>query len=107
MMTFELRAAGARTYAAFVAVALGATALLAATPARADPCSDIRATFRRPHTTIPSAETVPAGPSQTPVPTVPATPPTPLPEFCRVVGFTTPTRDSHVGFEVWLPEATW
>lgn len=23
--------------------------------------------------------------------------------FCRVVGFATPTKDSHIGFEVWLP----
>jgi feruloyl esterase len=26
--------------------------------------------------------------------------------FCRVVGFLTPTSDSHIGFEVWLPAAT-
>jgi feruloyl esterase len=25
--------------------------------------------------------------------------------FCRVVGFATPTTDSHIGFEVWLPIA--
>jgi feruloyl esterase len=25
--------------------------------------------------------------------------------FCRVVGFLTPTSDSHIGFEVWLPPA--
>lgn len=25
--------------------------------------------------------------------------------FCRVVGFLTPTSDSHIGFEVWLPAA--
>jgi hypothetical protein len=23
--------------------------------------------------------------------------------FCRVVGYATPTSDSHIGFEVWLP----
>ncbi len=28
--------------------------------------------------------------------------------FCRVVGFSAPTNDSHIGFEVWLPPAsTW
>jgi feruloyl esterase len=28
--------------------------------------------------------------------------------FCRVVGVATPTADSHIGFEVWLPPApTW
>jgi feruloyl esterase len=26
--------------------------------------------------------------------------------FCRVVGFATPTSDSHIGFEVWLPKAS-
>jgi feruloyl esterase len=26
--------------------------------------------------------------------------------FCRVVGVATPTPDSHIGFEVWLPPAT-
>src|ERR1700691_2238061 len=25
--------------------------------------------------------------------------------FCRVAGFATPTSDSHIGFEVWLPVA--
>ncbi|MGC2416683.1 MAG: hypothetical protein WA434_02990, partial [Candidatus Acidiferrales bacterium] len=25
--------------------------------------------------------------------------------FCRVAGFSTPTSDSHIGFEVWLPAA--
>lgn len=25
--------------------------------------------------------------------------------FCRVEGFATPTDDSHIGFEVWLPDA--
>jgi feruloyl esterase len=26
--------------------------------------------------------------------------------FCRVIGVVTPTSDSHIGFEVWLPPAT-
>src|SRR5277367_604819 len=26
--------------------------------------------------------------------------------FCRIVGVATPTADSHIGFEVWLPPAT-
>src|SRR6516225_8586266 len=26
--------------------------------------------------------------------------------FCRVIGVTTPTPDSHIGFEVWLPPAS-
>jgi feruloyl esterase len=30
-----------------------------------------------------------------------------LPAFCRVVGHATPTPQSRVGFEVWLPEKNW
>jgi len=30
-----------------------------------------------------------------------------LPAFCRVHGVITPAEGSHVGFEVWLPEADW
>ncbi|HEX4636128.1 MAG TPA: hypothetical protein VH189_08100, partial [Rhizomicrobium sp.] len=26
--------------------------------------------------------------------------------FCRVIGLATPTSDSHIGFEVWLPPAS-
>jgi feruloyl esterase len=26
--------------------------------------------------------------------------------FCRAIGLATPTRDSHIGFEVWLPPAS-
>jgi feruloyl esterase len=28
------------------------------------------------------------------------------PPFCRVIGVATPTTDSHIGFEVWLPPAS-
>lgn len=30
-----------------------------------------------------------------------------LPAFCRVVGVATPTPQSKIGFEVWLPEQNW
>jgi feruloyl esterase len=30
-----------------------------------------------------------------------------LPAFCRVVGHVTPTPQSRIGFEVWLPEKNW
>ena len=30
-----------------------------------------------------------------------------LPAFCRVVGVATPTPQSKIGFEVWLPEQRW
>lgn len=32
---------------------------------------------------------------------------TDLPTFCRVVGVSRPTDDSHINFEVWLPSASW
>jgi feruloyl esterase len=30
-----------------------------------------------------------------------------VPAFCRVIGVATPTADSRIGFEVWLPLAGW
>ena len=30
-----------------------------------------------------------------------------LPAFCRVAGHATPTPQSRIGFEVWLPEKSW
>ena len=47
------------------------------------------------------AEIVPAGTFMTP--TSPSIPLPGLPKFCRVVGVATPTGDSTIGFEVWIP----
>jgi hypothetical protein len=30
-----------------------------------------------------------------------------LPSFCRVVAFATPTPQSHIDFEVWMPVNSW
>src|SRR5438552_3201675 len=30
-----------------------------------------------------------------------------LPAFCRAIGVSKPTADSHISFEVWLPTDTW
>ena len=30
-----------------------------------------------------------------------------LPEFCRVIGVSKPTKDSSINFEVWLPVNGW
>src|SRR5579864_5319485 len=83
----------------------GASAALAiafmATPANADTCSNLASSFHRPNTTITTAQTVAAGTFVTP--TVPPQSITGLPQFCRVAGFTTPTSDSHIQFEVWMP----
>jgi pimeloyl-ACP methyl ester carboxylesterase len=77
----------------------------AATPASADICSNLASSFHRPNTTITTAQTVPAGTFVTP--TFPPQSITGLPQFCRVAGFTTPTSDSHIQFEVWIPESGW
>ena len=90
---------------AAAAVMLAASAISAATPASADTCSNLASGFHRPNTTITTAVTVPAGSFVTP--TVPPQTIMNLPQFCRVAGFTTPTSDSHIGFEVWLPETGW
>ncbi len=88
--------------AAAAPVAIG---VLSASPAAASTCSQLASHFHRPNTTITTAQTVPAGTFVTP--TTPAQSLPGLPQFCRVAGFTTPTRDSHINFEVWVPEAGW
>ena len=65
-------------------------------------CKDL-ASLKVPRTTIVSAELVEAGtfkpPSGDPLPELKA--------FCRVAGIATPSRDSDIKFEVWLPAAEW
>lgn len=61
------------------------------------------------NTTIVSAARVPAGAFQSPGPVVPG----PiadfsrLPAFCRVTGSISPTSDSDIRFELWLPADNW
>jgi hypothetical protein len=87
--------------AAAAPVAFG---LLAASPAAAaSTCSQLASSFHRPNTTITIAQTVPAGTFVAPD----GETFTGLPQFCRVAGFTTPTSDSHINFEVWVPESGW
>jgi hypothetical protein len=88
-----------------VATAAATLAAIVATPAAADSCSNLATSYHRSNTTITTAETVPAGTFVTP--TVPPQLITGLPQFCRVAGFTTPTNDSHIDFEVWMPEVGW
>ncbi|MBL8215789.1 MAG: tannase/feruloyl esterase family alpha/beta hydrolase [Bryobacterales bacterium] len=59
---------------------------------------DSLGSLQRAHTTITSAATVPAGQ----MPKFEK-----LPAFCRVQGVLKPTSDSHIEFEVWMPEAGW
>jgi len=88
--------------AATAPVAIG---LFVASPAAATTCSQLATSFNRPNTTITIAQTVPAGTFVTP--TVPPQTITGLPQFCRVAGYSTPTSDSHISFEVWVPESGW
>ena len=103
MMTNERdrRRASMYVQSAVAAAAIG----LSASPAAALTCSQLASNFHRPNTTITTAQTVPAGTFVTP--TVPPQSITGLPQFCRVAGFTTPTSDSHINFEVWVPESGW
>jgi hypothetical protein len=76
---------------------------LAAPAAAEDSCSNL-ASLALPNTTVATAASVTGG-SFTP-PGL-STPITNLPDFCRVAAFATPTSDSHIQFEVWIPESGW
>ena len=90
------------TYFAVMAVmALGAPQV------PSDMCSNLKNTFSMPNTAINSAQTVPAGTFYPVNPGAGATPVTDLPSFCRVIGTLTPTSDSEIGVEVWMPTAGW
>ena len=56
-----------------------------------------------PDVSLTSATPVPAGPFAVPGGRGGA-PPLTVPAFCRVVAVATPTADSHINFEVWIPE---
>ena len=72
---------------------------LAASPS----CASL-ASLTLPYSTITLAEEVTTGAFTPPGSTTPITG---LPPFCRVAGDATPTTESHIGFEVWLPLSNW
>ena len=78
--------------------------LLAASslPARAVDCVTLT-TLSLPDTTIVSAETIAGGYFAPPY----GDPLDKLPRVCRVAGVLHPTPDSHIKFEVWMPETGW
>ena len=85
--------------------------LLIGAAAGSAPCENVR-TLTLPNTTITSAQLVPAGPYTPPPqgpPGGPVAAPAPiiLPEHCRVSVVLTPSSDSHVEMEVWLPAENW
>jgi feruloyl esterase len=70
------------------------------------------ASLSLPHTTITLAQSVPAGDFTPPPPSnAPSghteTPIKDLPGFCRVAATASPSSDSLIKFEVWLPAANW
>src|SRR5258708_25785539 len=78
------------------AIPVGRTRTSAAT------CESL-ASLPLPNTAITGAQSVPAGTFATPTGQVF----TNMPAFCRVTGTATPTSDSDINFEVWLPATAW
>ncbi len=68
-------------------------------PAAAATCESL-ATLSLPHATITAAQSVTGGSFTPPGSTVAQTG---LPPFCRVAGVSTPTSDSSIKFETWIP----
>lgn len=89
-----------------VAFALAVLIALAPRAAAQTSCEDL-AKLKLTNAGITSATSVAA--SSYKPPSYPGTPPFPypLPAFCRVAGVATPTSDSDIRFEVWLPTSAW
>src|SRR6516162_9363827 len=73
-----------------------------ATPATAATCASL-ANLALPDTTITAAEPVVAGTYTAPDGEVFAN----LPAFCRIAATLTPTSDSNINIEVWMPYSGW
>ena len=93
--------------------ALVIPAALLSIPASAATCESL-ASVALPNATITSAQMVAAGKLVVPPPPANVAPfggPTPkvddLPAFCRVTATLTPSKDSDIKIEVWLPSASW
>src|SRR6202023_3417326 len=71
-------------------------------PAPAATCASLAA-LKLPHTTITAAQSVPAGTYTAPDGEVFAN----LPAFCRIAVTLTPTSDSNINIEVWMPYSGW
>src|SRR5436190_12943279 len=74
----------------------------ASAPLVAATCDDL-SKLSLPDTIVSSAAIVPAGTFAPPI----GPPLRNLPEFCRVVLLLTPSSDSHIEAEVWLPATGW
>jgi feruloyl esterase len=98
---------GSRLALATLLTILSAPAAWAAAPAGAS-CESL-ATLSLPRTTITLAQSLSAGSFTPPTPSGahPGRPLQDLPGFCRVAATASPTADSVIKFEVWLPAANW
>lgn len=92
-------------YAVSGAAALIGAFVLGATGAQAASCSGLAAlSMSLPNVTITTAQSVPAGTFTAPSGQVFNN----LPAFCRVVAVATPTSQSQINFEVWMPsDGSW
>jgi feruloyl esterase len=91
-----------RPYLVGAAMGLFACFAIASTPAMATPCTNLQS-LQLQDTSITSATDNTTG-----VFVVPGSNPiTGLPAFCRVTASLTPTSDSSIKIEIWLPETTW
>lgn len=87
---------------------LAVTSLVPATAPAKQSCESL-ASLKIPHVTITMATAINPSPTwEAPNPKAPFWNPEPVTvsvPFCRVAGFSTPARDSHINFEVWLPRS--
>lgn len=89
--------AGAILSAGLVAATMAGTG-----PAAAATCESL-AGLALPEITVTAATSVPAGTFTAPNGQTFQN----LPAFCRIAAFATPTPQSHINFEVWMPAAAW
>ncbi|MEO2198253.1 MAG: tannase/feruloyl esterase family alpha/beta hydrolase [bacterium] len=100
--TRAMSATGARLFRLFVVGSLCGLRMLAVGSAEAASCEELRS-LQLPDVRIVSADARESGPFTIREGRGDAT--LALPAFCRVVAVATPTPDSEIGFEVWLPPA--
>jgi feruloyl esterase len=87
-------------------VKLAIAFLLVAAPAMGAPCESL-STFSQPHVSVTLVQTVGAGQFTPPTRGRGADAFANLPAFCRVAATLTPSSDSEIKVEVWLPAAGW
>jgi len=91
-----------RAASMFFAALLVSLVGICATPAAAATCESL-ARLALPETEIMAAQSIPAGSYIAPDKEVFAN----LPAFCRVAAKLTPTSDSNIKIEVWMPSSSW